>query len=84
MKKKTLQLDKKLILRKAGVVALNPEQLPDIQGGATGIPCNQTIQCPVTQFCNPSVVLSCNTRCPGCRSFDIRDCISHKITPGCH
>lgn len=84
MKKKTLQLSKKLILRKDGISPLNPDQFPAIQGGATANPCNQTIMCPVTQKCNASAALSCNTRCPGCHSNDIRECISYRITPGCY
>ncbi|WP_157977081.1 class I lanthipeptide [Taibaiella helva] len=85
MKKKALQLSKKLVLCKDSIAPLNPEQLPGVMGGATDALCEQSIICPVSRnYCNLSRALSCVSQCPAnCHTMDIRECVSYQITPGC-
>ena len=79
MKKKTIQLSKKLFLRKEDISPLNPVEQQEVVGGYfTQVNC-------VTIVCATQVISACNNcfTIANCPTQNVVCNVSRRITPGC-
>lgn len=71
MKKRTLNLGKKLVITKESISSLSNDQQEALQGGVSQNVCQVTAVCQITAVCQATVI------CPVQPTFD---CISKKRT----